>query len=102
MTGDFTLIRMFFFSFCFVIMLPLLIFFFFIFCTLPVWLNGTRTANETEKFVGFMIYVHNEFEDEESGHFVTPLPQGVSMTECHMNARSYIVRFSRFGFSFYS
>ena len=48
-------------------------------------LNGTQTGNNTEKFVGFIIYVHNEFEDEESGHFVKPLPQGVSMTECHFH-----------------
>lgn len=61
-------------------------------CTISVSLNGTHTGNGTEEFVGFMIYVYNQFEDEESGHFVKPLPEGVSMTECHLNARSYIVR----------
>jgi len=39
-------------------------------------------------FTGFMIYVYNEFEDEESGHFVKPLPAGVSMEECHFNQTS--------------
>jgi len=58
--------------------------------TYTISLNGTHTGNGTEKFVGFMIYVYNQFEDEESGHFVKPLPEGVSMTECHLNARSYI------------
>ena len=36
-------------------------------------------------FTGFIIYIHNEFEDEESGHFVKPLPAGVSMEKCHFN-----------------
>ena len=30
-------------------------------------------------FTGFVIYIYNEYEDEESGHFVKPLPAGVSM-----------------------
>ena len=76
--------------------------FFYSLYLVTVWLNGTWTGNETEKFVGFMIYVDNEFEDEESGHFVTPLPQGVSMTECHLDARSqymHKVRHKRCNFS---
>ena len=39
-------------------------------------------------FTGFIIYIYNEFEDEESGHFVKPLPAGVSMEECHFNQTS--------------
>ena len=35
-----------------------------------------------------MIFIYNEFEDEESGHFVKPLPAGVSMKECHFNQTS--------------
>ena len=35
-----------------------------------------------------MIYVYNEFEDEESGHFVKQLPAGVSMEKCHFNQTS--------------
>lgn len=50
-----------------------------------VSLNGTQSGNNTEKFVGFIISVHNEFKDEESGQFVKRLPQGVSMTECHFH-----------------
>ena len=51
-----------------------------------VFLNGTHSDNVTEMFTGFMIYVYNEFEDEESGHFVKPLPAGVSMG--HFNQTS--------------
>ena len=39
-------------------------------------------------FTGFIIYIYNEFEDEESGHFVKPLPAGVSMEQCHFNQTS--------------
>jgi len=46
-------------------------------------LNGTRTGNKTEKFVGFIIYVYSEGTDEGSGFFVTPLPPGVSVEFCH-------------------
>ena len=42
-------------------------------------------------FTGFIIYIYNEFEDEESGHFVKPLPAGVSMEECHFNQTSQLV-----------
>ena len=42
-------------------------------------------------FTGFIIYIYNEFEDEESGHFVKPLPAGVSMEECHFNQTSQSV-----------
>ena len=35
-----------------------------------------------------MIFIYNEFEDEESGHFVKPLPAGVTMKECHFNQTS--------------
>ena len=47
--------------------------------------------------------MYNEFQDEESGHFVTPLPQGVIKEECHYNGRSYIVSQTVFKiFTFYS
>lgn len=54
------------------------------FCPNLVSLNGSQS----EKFTGFMIYIFNEFEDEESGHFIKPLPAGVSMEECHFNGTS--------------
>ena len=46
-------------------------------------------------FNGFIIYIYNEFEDEESGHFVKPLPAEASMEECHSNqtAQSVIISF---------
>ena len=56
-----------------------------------VVLNGTHSDNVTEMFTGFIIYIYNEFEDEESGHFVKPLPAGVSMEECHFNQTSQLV-----------
>ncbi|KAL9971701.1 hypothetical protein ACROYT_G017902 [Oculina patagonica] len=56
--------------------------------TYTITLNGTVSGNATEKFTGFMIYVYNEFEDEDSGYFVKPLPAGVSMKECHFNMTS--------------
>ena len=33
--------------------------------------------------MGFIIYIYNESADKSSGHFVTPLPQGVQKEECH-------------------
>ena len=33
--------------------------------------------------MGFIIYIYNESADKPSGHFVTPLPQGVQKEECH-------------------
>ena len=48
-----------------------------------VSLSGIRTGNKTETFVGFIIYIYNESADKPSGHFVTPLPQGVQKEECH-------------------
>ncbi|KAL9971716.1 hypothetical protein ACROYT_G017917 [Oculina patagonica] len=59
--------------------------------TYTITLNGTGSGNATENFTGFMIYVYNEFEDEDSGHFVKPLPAGVSMKECHFNMTSQLV-----------
>ena len=56
-----------------------------------VSLSGKQTGNDTEKFVGFIINIYNDFTDEPSGDFVTPLPQGVKEEECHYEARSYIV-----------
>ena len=41
--------------------------------------------------MGFIINIYNDFTDEPSGDFVTPLPQGVKEEECHYEARSYIV-----------
>ena len=41
--------------------------------------------------MGFVINIYNDFTDEPSGDFVTPLPQGVKEEECHYEARSYIV-----------
>ncbi|XP_068702513.1 uncharacterized protein [Montipora foliosa] len=57
--------------------------------THTISLNGTPNGNTTETFVGFIINVYNEFEDEESGQFVKPPPEGTSVTECHYSARSY-------------
>lgn len=56
--------------------------------TYTIFLNGTNSDNVTETFTGFIIYIYNEFEDEESGHFVKPLPAGVSMKDCHFNGTS--------------
>ena len=56
-----------------------------------VSLSGKQTGNDTEKFVGFIINIYNDFTDEPSGDFVTPLPQGVKEEECHYEGRSYIV-----------
>lgn len=62
------------------------------FCIISVSLNGTwNNGNKTETFVGFAINVYNEFEDEESGYFVTPPPQGSAITKCHHDGRSYFV-----------
>ena len=66
----------------------LLIFFALLF---KVSLSGKQTGNDTEKFVGFIINIYNDFTDEPSGDFVTPLPQGVKEEECHYEGRSYIV-----------
>ena len=68
------------------------------FCLNLVILNGTQSDNVTEMFTGFIIYIYNEFEDEESGHFVKPLPAGVSMEECHFNqtAQWVITSFGHF------
>ena len=41
--------------------------------------------------MGFIINIYNDFADEPSGDFVTPLPQGVKEEECHYEGRSYIV-----------
>ena len=30
-----------------------------------------------------MLYAYNEFDDEDSGDFLSPLPAGVSKRECH-------------------
>lgn len=58
--------------------------------TYTISLNGTwNSGNTRETFVGFAINVYNEFQDEESGHFVTPPPQGSVITICHHDARSY-------------
>jgi len=54
-----------------------------------IFLNGTQS----NKFTGFMIYIYNEFEDEGSGHFVKPLPAGVSMEECHFNLTSQWIEY---------
>ena len=32
-----------------------------------------------------MLYAYNEFDDEDSGDFLSPLPAGVSKRECHFN-----------------
>ena len=58
---------------------------------LSVSLSGQQTGNKTETFVGFIFNVYNEFEDEPSGHFVAPLPQGVKKEECHYKNRSFMV-----------
>lgn len=61
--------------------------------TYTIFLNGTDSDNVTETFTGFIIYIYNEFEDEESGHFVKPLPAGVSMKECHFNGTSQWIEY---------
>lgn len=33
--------------------------------------------------MGFIIYIYNKSAYKPSGHFVTPLPQGVQKEECH-------------------
>ena len=68
----------------------LLIFFFFC-ITVLVSLSGKQTGNQTEKFVGFIINIYNDFTDEPSGDFVIPLPLGVKEEKCHYEGRSYIV-----------
>ena len=65
------------------------------FCSSLVWLNGTRSGNTTETFIGFMIYAYNEFNDEESGDFLSPLPAGVSKKECHFNSSPQYVSKAR-------
>ena len=42
--------------------------------------------------MGFIIYIYNESADKSSGHFVTPLPQGVQKEECHFIPRDRTVR----------
>ena len=71
-----------------------------ILCIISVSLNGTPNGNTTETFVGFIINVYNELEDEESGQFVKPPPEGTSVTECHYLGRSYFVR-STLSFRFF-
>ena len=41
--------------------------------------------------MGFIVNIYNDFRDEPSGDFVTPLPQGVKEEACHYEGRSYIV-----------
>ena len=57
----------------------------FFFCFSLVTLNGTRSGNMTQNFTGFMLYAYNEFDDEDSGDFLSPLPAGVSKRECLFN-----------------
>ncbi|XP_068720394.1 uncharacterized protein [Montipora capricornis] len=60
--------------------------------TYTISLNGTPNGNTTETFVGFIINVYNEFEDEESGQFVKPPPEGASVTRCHYRGKSHFER----------
>ncbi|CAH3045445.1 unnamed protein product, partial [Pocillopora meandrina] len=53
--------------------------------TYTITLNGTRSGNMTQNFTGFMLYAYNEFDDEDSGDFLSPLPAGVSKRECLFN-----------------
>ena len=50
------------------------------------------TGNGTERFVGFLIFAKNEFDDEDNGEFVTPLPNNVSKMECKQNDQKVICR----------
>ena len=52
------------------------------------------SGNSTEKFIGFFITARNEFNDEENGHFISPLPNGTSRMECK-NSQSQMVMYSR-------
>ena len=65
-----------------------------ILCIISVSLNGSPNGNTTETFVGFIINVYNEFEDEESGQFVKPPPEGAFVTGCHYSGKSDFERSS--------
>lgn len=55
-----------------------------------VRLSGLMSGNSTEKFIGFFITARNEFNDEENGHFISPLPNGTSRMECK-NSQSQMI-----------
>ena len=59
-----------------------------------VRLSGLMSGNDTASFIGFMITVKNEFEDEENGQFIQPLPSGVSKMECKQNNQKVIAIFN--------
>ena len=50
-----------------------------------------QSGNETEKFIAFLMYAENEFDDEDNGQFLSPFPEGVSVEECHLNGSSQLV-----------
>ena len=52
------------------------------------------SGNDTASFIGFMITAKNEFEDEENGQFIQPLPSGVSKMECKQNNQKVIAIFN--------
>ena len=59
-------------------------------CT--VRLSGLMSGNSTASFIGFLITAKNEFEDEENGQFIAPLPAGVSRMECKQNIQTVMCR----------
>ena len=50
------------------------------------------SGNGTASFIGFLITAKNEFEDEENGQFIAPLPAGVSRMECKQNIQTVMCR----------
>ncbi|PFX23557.1 hypothetical protein AWC38_SpisGene11909 [Stylophora pistillata] len=38
-----------------------------------------------------MLYAYNEFEDEDSGDFLSPLPTGVSKRNCHFKSTAQYI-----------
>lgn len=54
-------------------------------------LNGTRSGDITQNFTGFMLYAYNEFDDEDSGDFLPPLPAGVSKRACHFKGTAQYI-----------
>ena len=59
-----------------------------------VGLSGMLSGNDTARFIDFLITAKNEFEDEENGQFIAPLPAGVSRMECKQNNQTVMCRLS--------
>ena len=52
------------------------------------------SGDDTASFIGFMNTAKNEFEDEENGQFIQPLPSGVTRIECEQNNQMVITIFT--------